>query len=128
MGPAGYEAPGWSVAGGASVDIQGVLSDGDATLTFQWPAWGATVQLTAAGDSSLSGTLTAYDKDGGQLAESSAGEEVTLPRYTWTLELTVTSQSPGGPDASPELRLEGIGTAEGPVTQVFGGGLQSVTA
>jgi len=109
----GYEGPVWTGSSTLSVDLTGATNEFNFDLQFECPAWGATLALEAAGDSTVTGSVEALDRTGTQLATDT--EELTLPTETWEVRVTIGGQVVKGVRAKPLLTLSGPGSAFGPL-------------
>lgn len=111
----GYTGPGWEGTKETdSVDLAGEASlNSDATLEFNFPVWGATLQIeTLLGFSLGNIVVNALNFNKSVLKSVSASQdtEITLPDETWSIEVSVASST-----ARPKITVKDVGRKEGVV-------------
>jgi hypothetical protein len=106
----GYEGPAYGVDSmGAEVDMLGVPAGlSEATVQFEFPAWGASLKLSAVAGYYLTGILKILDWNESVIAFADAGSALTIPERGWYVEVGLSDA--GG---RPRLDVVSPGVREG---------------
>lgn len=108
-------APLWGGVEGTQVALDGIAPSYPTDITIPFPAWGARLKYTGAGDSTVTGGVRCVNASGNLIDSFNAEAPFTVPPRTWELQITLKDQTLQGQDASPQLRVLSAGAGNGAI-------------